>query len=391
MEKFTVKTVSDVAIPKDKEFFGYPTMVRLNVSGERNGTLLATFARYGTWKGYDVYESCDDGESWHYLSSAVDNREDKILNAIFQPCLFEIPKDMGKYKAGTLILGGCTNFVRDGIAKTAIVFYISEDSGKSWTQYMDLCYGGTAPDKLGVWEPFFIFDEKTDRLYCYYSDESNEANDKNGAGAQKLVFKYSTDMKTWVGKDNKTGVTDDPFIAINSSTYNARPGMISIAKMGNGEYFMTYELCLSGENNGCPIYYKKTTNLAEWTDTGDHGKPIQTANGYTFGSAPWCAWTPAGGECGTLVVVAHHNNNSVRPITLDGNGKVYGTDMLISLDYGETFIPFRNPIPYYTFEKTAYSPFVGFSADGNTLYYLNNPPDSKQSYQSVVFKALKIW
>lgn len=355
MEKFTVKTVSDVAIPKDKEFFGYPTMVRLSASGDRSGTLLATFARYGAWKGYDVYESCDDGESWHYLSSAVDNREDRILNAILQPCLFEIPRDMGKYKAGTLILGACTNFVRNGIAKTAIVFYISEDSGKSWTQYMDLCYGGTAPDKLGVWEPFFIFDEKTDRLYCYYSDErDDEGNEKAGPAAQKLVYQYTTDLEEW----------SELCYALSGDEPTYRPGMISIAKMGNGEYFMIYEI-VGLERN--PIYYKKTTDLGAWDDIKDYGKLIITDDGKTFGSAPWCAWSPAGGPCGTLIVAGAF---------ITGGKAMYGkNDLFVSYDYGNTFeaIPDFLKISVNQNHKSGYSPYIGFSNDGKTMYYLNNP------------------
>ena len=33
--------------------------------------------------------------------------------------------------------------------------------------------------------------------------------------------------------------------------------------MGNGEYYMTYEMC--GINH-CPIYAKKTTKLDDWGD-----------------------------------------------------------------------------------------------------------------------------
>lgn len=388
---------------------GYETLIELSHNGENNGTLFASFAAYAT-SGYQIYKSTNGGKTWQYISTAVDRYNNSMTdpknptkhsatNYCLQPCLFELPCDMGNFKEGTLFLGACskgTGYYKGAMTETtSMTLYYSTDLGASWTAYCNVDIAGNDPDDNGVWEPFFIFEKETGRVYCYYSDESNESNDKNGEGAQKLVFKYSTDMKTWVGKDNKTGVTDDPFIAVNSSTYNARPGMISIAKMGNGEYFMTYEMCqlnsVKGDPyHGCPIYYKKTTNIAEWLNPSDHGTLIQTANGYTFGSAPWCAWTPAGGECGTLVVVAHHNQDKW-PITRDEKGNVKGTDMLLSFDYGETFIAIENPIPYYTFDKTSYSPFVGFSEDGHTMYYLNNPPDDKQTYQSVVFKSMKIW
>ncbi len=383
---------------------GYETLIQLNHNGENNGTLFASFATYSV-NGYRIYKSIDNGATWEYISLAEDtynthkdanNKDHPSVHLAtswkLQPCLYELPCDMGDFKEGTLFLGACTNGqgYYNGMATstTSMTLYYSTDLGETWTAYCNVDLAGNDPEDNGVWEPFFIYEEETGRVYCYYSDESNEANDKHGEHAQKLVFKYTTDMKTWVGQNGKTGVTDEPFIAVNSTTTDYRPGMISIAEMGNGEYFMAYEVC---GITGCPIYYKKTTNLAEWPDVGNHGKPVITEDGYTFGSSPWCAWTPAGGECGTLVIVAHHNQG-VNPITKDENGQNKGTDMILSFDYGETFIRIENPIPYYIFEKTAYSPFLGFSADGNTLFYLNNPPDDKgKTYQRVIFKSIKIW
>ncbi|MBE6619330.1 MAG: hypothetical protein E7626_06095 [Ruminococcaceae bacterium] len=383
---------------------GYETLIQLNHNGENNGTLFASYADYSGY-GYRIFKSTDEGKTWKHISTAIDTFNDSMTdrdnptkhkadNVCLQPCLYELPCDMGDFKEGTLFLGACSKgtgyYNKMETYTSSMTLYYSTDLGVTWKSYCNVDLAGNADAKNGVWEPFFIYDEATGRVYCYYSDESDEEGKKNGSGAQRLVFKYSTDMKTWVGQDGKTGVTDTPFYAIdasNSDAYNFRPGMISIAKMGNGEYFMTYEMC---GISGCPIYYKKTTDLANWPNVSDYGKPVKTADGYTFGSAPWCAWTPAGGECGTLVVVAHHNQDKW-PITLDQYGKVKGTDMLLSFDYGETFVAIKNPIPYYTFEKTSYSPFVGFSEDGHTFFYLNNPPDDKQSYQKVIFKSMKIW
>lgn len=370
-EKFFVEKISDVAVPKDKEFFGYPTMVRLSHNGEKDGTLLATFARYGAWKGYDVYESTDNGDSWHYLSTALDTIHEKILNAILQPCLFEIPCDMGKYKAGTLILGACTNFEDNGVKKTALVFYLSTDGGKSWNAHMDLCYGGTAAEKLGVWEPFFIFDDKTERLYCYYSDErDDEGNRKAGPDAQKLVYQYTTDLENW----SELGY------ALDGDEPKYRPGMISIAKMGNGEYFMIYEIVGLPRS---PIYYKKTTDIGKWDDIKDYGTLIQTSDGKSFGSAPWCGWTPCGGECGTLFVAGCFMTGGSAM-----NGK---NDLFISNDYGKTFtaIPDFLTISVCDNHKSGYSPYIGFSHDGETMYYLNNPM-CKDGQQKICFARIKI-
>ena len=78
-----------------------------------------------------------------------------------------------------------------------MTLYYSTDLGESWTAYCNVDLAGNDPDDNGVWEPYFIFEEETGRVYCFYSDESNEANDKHGPAAQKLVYKYTTDMKTW--------------------------------------------------------------------------------------------------------------------------------------------------------------------------------------------------
>ena len=391
---------------------GYETLIQLNHNGEYNGTLFASFATYDI-NGYQIYKSTDNGKTWKYVSTALDNYNNgaddrknptKHMASSYklQPCLFELPKDMGDFKKGTLILGACTNgqgYYKGAIdSTTSMTLYYSTDLGVTWNAYVNVDLAGNDPDDSGVWEPFFIFDEETGRVYCYYSDESNEQNDKPGNPAQKLVYKYSTDMKTWVGKDGKTEVTADPFDAIRGDEPFYRPGMASVAKMGNGKYFMTYELCIyiNGNietSNGCPIYYSISDSI-DWKNIdgfGDYGKPLVTEDGYQFGSSPWCAWTPAGGECGTLVIVGNHNVKG-EPITKDEMGNKMGTDMILSFDYGETFIRIKNPIPYYTYNKTAYSPHLSFSADGRTLFYVNNPPDeTTKAYQKIVFASIKVW
>ncbi len=388
---------------------GYETLIQLNHNGDNNGTLFASFAIYGQ-NGYRIYKSTDNGVTWEWISTADDfynnNMSDKnnptthkSTGWCLQPCLYELPCDMGDFKEGTLFLGACSTgngYYKGIVTKTSsMTLYYSTDLGKSWTAYCNVDIAGDAESQTGVWEPFFMYDDATGRVYCYYSDESDEAGTKVGPSAQKLVYKYTTDMKTWVGKDGKTNVTADPFDAVSGSNPEYRPGMPSVTKMGNGKYFMTYEICGYTENGkkGCPIFYSISDSI-DWKNIdgfGEYGKILQTSDGYQLGSSPWCAWTPAGGECGTLIIVANHNR-TLDPITKDENGNKKGTDMIISFDYGETFIRIENPIPYYTFEKTAYSPFLGFSADGNTLFYINNPPDDKtKSFQRVIFKSIKIW
>ena len=63
--------------------------------------------------------------------------------------------------------------------------------------------------------------------------------------------------------------------------------------------------------------------------------------------------------------------------------------MFISFDYGKTFAPIDNPIPYQTgdpFVKCGYSPSLFFSEDGTTLFYVNNPPCYESTYKIAVAK-----
>ena len=72
----------------------YPRCICLAHNGEKNGTLLATFECYshGT-PVFPIYESNDDGESWHRLSEIRD--EEKGFGCRFQPHLLELPVTCG--------------------------------------------------------------------------------------------------------------------------------------------------------------------------------------------------------------------------------------------------------------------------------------------------------
>lgn len=368
----------DMAKPKDSTTgYSYETMIRLYHNGDNNGTLIASHASlYGDGSCYNIYRSYDNGNTWEEYATAQDTITPSLSDCSMQPCLFELPKDMGQFKEGTLFLAGCSR--SEKVNKSNMIIYYSTDLGVTWTSYVNLAVGGRADTRQGVWEPYLIFEEETGRVYCFYSDETQP---KNGEKAQKLVYKYTTDMVNW-----STLRT-----AISCEKDDCRPGMVSIAKLGNGEYYMTYEMI--GYEAKSPVYAKRTRSLDDWGNPADYGTLIKTSDGKSIGSAPWVAWTPNGGEKGMLLVVARWMASG-KPIH-DKNNDGTGSDMLVSFDYGETFMAIKNPIQYEQIKnedkaKCGYSPFIGFSDDGGTLYYFNSVPYKNDSTK-VRFMRIKVW
>ncbi|MBE6607607.1 MAG: exo-alpha-sialidase [Ruminococcaceae bacterium] len=345
--EFNIELRTTVTAPSTKFAVGtyeYPTMIKLQYNGEHNGTLLSTLESGDT--GYRILKSTDDGANWEQIASVRDNLNKNYVTT-WMPFLYELPVDIGNYKAGTIILAATSrNRSGEDFEISTITLYVSTDIGKSWKTICNVDKAGGL--SWGVWEPFLIYDEGTKRLYCFYSDDSDPNHD------QKLVYKYTTDLKTW-SELKECVACADPAL---------RPGMISIAKMNNGEYAMAFEMV---GISGSPIYLKKTKDLDDWGDVADYGTPVKSTDGITFGSAPWCSWTPAGGECGTLIVVGKH------PVPYEETDK--GAAMLISFDYGKTYVAIDNPIPYdiYSDSRCGYSPHLSFSEDGSVLYYMNNP------------------
>ncbi len=239
----------DLAIPQyvgaSAPSYSYETMIKLSHNGDANGTLIASHATlYSDEDGYKMYRSYDNGDTWEHYSTAFDTLTSALSDCYMQPCLFELPVKTGEFEEGTLFLAGCSR--SDNCNKSNIILYYSTDLGESWTSYKNIAIGGRADTEQGVWEPYFIYEEETGRVYCFYSDETEP---KNGKKAQKLVYKYSTDMQNW--SELKT--------VISCEKADCRPGMISIAKLGNGDYYMTYEMI--GYETSSPAYAKRAKSL----------------------------------------------------------------------------------------------------------------------------------
>ncbi len=334
----------------------YPTVIQLQHQGSRQGVLLTTFevadsGLAGRPTCFRIIESTDDGKTWKKISEVTETL-DLSLEACWNPQLYELPAPLGDLPAGTLLLAGVSIDPAQKV-KSQISLWISTDGGRHWTQ-KSIVAQGKGVEEGGVWEPFLLWEEE--RLYCFYSDETMNGHD------QAIVYRTTEDGTGW----------SDPVPVVAAENPLWRPGMVGITRMGNGKYFMVYEVF--GDWEGCPIYYKTTRSLTDW-NASEIGTRLTATDGYSVGSAPCCLWTPAGGACGTLLVTAVY-------------GSASPNKLLVSFDYGKTFEALDNPLPY-TDGRGGYSASLFLSADGKTVYYANNV-DSVRDKSRIALARIRI-
>ncbi len=357
-----ISTVYGSTPQKHVTDLSYGRIIELAHNGAYNGVLIATSEAVND-DHYPVHRSTDFGVTWELVGEVHAQKKDRVAN--WQPMLYELPCKVGDLEEGTLLLAGC---IRNGnTTKTEMVIYTSTDLGANWKLFstVDSADGFSTTGGLskGLWEPFLLTDDDG-KLWCFYSDEK-EAE----VHSQKLVCRSSTDGINW-------SKTQDVVALDNQSL---RPGMITVTRMGNGQYVATYEIVGMANN---AIHFKTTDDLNDWNPS-DIGSPVVTKRGEGFGSAPYCAWVPTGGECGTLVVAAMFNYN-------EPDEKA--ADLMLSFDYGKTFIAIKNPLYYETDieARYAYSPGFFVSADGQKLYYVNTVPSKAAKKQDMKLAILEI-
>ena len=265
----------------------YPRVIRLEHNGRFNGALLLTFERYT----YDtpffaIYSSADNGLTWSLLSKVHDTKNGWGMR--YQPHLFELPRPAGALTEGTILCAG--NSIPGTMMETELLLFKSQDGGATWQYVSSIDKGGKAHVDLKegerpIWEPYLYLDARGD-LVCYYSDERFIKDGFN----QLLCHKVSRDGGSTWGKE----VFD---VAIPGGTL--RPGMPIVQLMPNGTYIMVYEIV---GMPGYPIYCSFSNDGDDWGDPEDVGTLIQDDAGAFLGSTPYCIWTKAGGESGTVIV-----------------------------------------------------------------------------------------
>ena len=348
---FTVEERTDVFCPPDEVWVNgaeYPTMIQLE-----NGTLLTTFEVFD--KGnteFRIMESTDNGKTWTEISSVVETLTPG-LQAAWEPCLFELPEAVGEVEKSTVVLGGIS--LDDGCqSKTQLSIWTSKDCGKTWSETSIADSAGGTGD--GIWEPWFVYENGT--LYCFYSDDSDLVH------SQTIVYKSTTDLVNWSEKVPVV-VFDNP---------NARPGMPVITKMGNGMYYLTFELLEDDENKPCR--YKISESISEW-NSADEGTEIIALCKRELHSSPVCLWIPDGSRNGTLMLAATYGNK--------GHNEIF-----ISHDYGKTYSVMATPLGYDSSKRGfGYSPSMIYSEKDNTVYF-ENTVDYKDDLSKIQFVRLGI-
>ncbi|TPX10403.1 uncharacterized protein E0L32_008622 [Thyridium curvatum] len=303
--------------PMNNEANVYPRVIELKHAGSENGKLLATWEHWytkgpdtsdpdGTPGSFIIRESNDGGNSWSTLTSVNDTQTGPghPCARFWQPFFFEFPKNLGNYPEGTLLLVG--NLVPFNKTFTEFFTWRSGDHGRTWESVGSWQHGGTTT--AGIWEPFLYLDSQ-DRLVAAFSDEREAASH-----SQMLVHVISED-----GGESWGEVVRD----VASEAQSDRPGMVTVTRMDNSEYIMSYEIC---NRPGCPVHVKRSQDGVTWNPT-DMGTPIATTDGVYAGSAPYLVWD---GSVKQLVLAPHSSWDAITDLKGPRNDRT----VFINKNYG---------------------------------------------------------
>jgi len=298
--------VSDNEATFDPGGATYSRIICLKHSGTSNGKLLCTFDQLKnvsvqlsdgstvSKQVYPIYESSDDGTTWSLISNVYD--QEYGLPRTSQPCLFELPQQVGDMPAGTILLAG-NIFDDDPYTQSRIVLYRSFDGGHTWSFLSQVDQGGpcvydpsTTSTTTTIWEPFLGI-SADGRLVCYYSDERQ----KSSGALQTVSLRASSDGVNWGEEKNVAAITNN----------SDRPGMITVTELPNGKYMATYEVVNrpSISLNNAVVYCKFSDDGINW-DAGSLGTRVALADGRGIGSSPYVKWVDAGGPNGMVIISA---------------------------------------------------------------------------------------
>lgn len=239
----------------------YPRLIRLaHGPVGTNGHLMASTNR-------NIFRSTDDGNTWEKVAevNGIEGSRERCCAT-----LWELPRDVGALKAGTLLFSG--TFVEG--TEAAIQVYVSTDEGRTWKYHSTPVKRGGTPHH-GLWEPEFLV-AKDGALVIFWSDETDPCC------SQKLTQMRSTDGLTWRSE------TD----TVKSKQQPDRPGMIVVSELPNGKYFMSYEIC--GPTYHCSVFSRMSNDGWDWGNSAKMGTKVVTTTGQYLAHAPNNHYMPDG-------------------------------------------------------------------------------------------------
>jgi Ricin-type beta-trefoil lectin domain len=322
----------------------YPRVVRLAHSGAANGQVIAAVVDFDAAGGVGrVYRSTDDGTAFTEIGDVHDPAS---VNGLCCTALFELPRQLGALPAGTLLWGASVGQTPSN-RRMAIDVWQSQDHGVTWSE-LPPCQ--TASNTGGLWEPAFDVDSAGE-LVCHYSDETNP-----GAHSQSLEERVSSDGRTW-GPVRPTVAPADAGL---------RPGMATVVQRPDGSYYMTYEVCGTGDAYDCAARYRTSADGVNWGTPTDIGPLITTETGQYFTHAPTVAWLNNGTAAGRLVLVGQQLREAGGAISTAS-----GRTVLVNTENGGGYwfpvnAPVAVPSPDGSYCPNYSSPLLP-SADGTRL------------------------
>ncbi|MEU9212281.1 RICIN domain-containing protein [Streptomyces sp. NPDC048415] len=299
-----------------------------------------------------VYKSDDHGTTWQQLSEVKapaylsnEPRYAKYTSNWTNPYLYVLPQDVGKLKAGTLLLASVVSgddyYYREHKAADpnwtpsndgdrsdlAIALFSSTDEGVTWNVVNIIATGGWQGGSAGavgqniaganthkqvdpLWEPYLMVYKG--KLVCFYSDENDYIGFDPVTGVPKLDPANDTAAdshgqilahKTWNGRSAQWS---KPVVDVAGLTQSmgggkteiggGRPGMTNVVRTTDGTWLLTFEYWGGGTNTRYTIaddplkfYRGSPTGEAITSLPVDPGsRPLAT------GGSPVVIWLPDG-------------------------------------------------------------------------------------------------
>jgi len=260
----------------------YPRLVQVQGARRRDPNLLATFQRGGSGL---IFESKDGGNSFTPRASidAANGPNTKLCCT----ALFALPTRLGHLRRGTLLWAGSMTLQQDPL-QMRLGIWRSQDGGRTWIDH-----GSCATGAGGLWEPQLLVTANRS-LVCLYSDETQQPTH-----SQVINETISHDGGFTFGPPRAVVVLDSNVL---------RPGMPTVARLPDGTWRMTYEVCNSSPH--CQVRMKNSGDGIDWGDPRAQGDWVVAADGSYFTHTPVLSWSRYGGREGTLILSGQIYNDA---------------------------------------------------------------------------------